>query len=43
MTNHVANAETTDSAWKTLYKVGGAAALIMAVFIPLQTIVSERD
>jgi len=32
-------AETADSGWKSLYRVGGAAALIMAVFIPIQFII----
>ena len=32
-------ADATESTWKTLYRVGGAAALVMAVFIPIQTIV----
>ena len=27
-------AETADSAWKGLYRVGGAAALIMVVLFP---------
>ena len=31
--------ETADSGWKSLYRVGGAAALIMAVFIPIQFII----
>jgi len=31
--------ETADSAWKSLYRVGGTAALIMAVFIPIQFII----
>jgi hypothetical protein len=31
--------ETEDSAWKGLYRVGGTAALIMAVFIPIQIII----
>jgi hypothetical protein len=31
MTNQVTNAETSGSAWKGLYKVGGAAALIAGV------------
>jgi hypothetical protein len=31
--------ETADSGWKGLYRVGGAAALIMAVFIPIQFII----
>ncbi|MFC2032683.1 hypothetical protein ACFLUS_04930 [Chloroflexota bacterium] len=39
MMNHVTDAETTNSTWKTLYKVGGTAALITAVFIPIQIIV----
>ncbi len=33
------NAETRDSAWKGLYKVGGAAALIVAVLLPIEIIV----
>ncbi len=32
-------AETPESAWKPLYKVGGVAALIIVVFIPIQSIV----
>ena len=32
-------AETTESAWKPLYKVAGVAALIMVVFIPIQSII----
>jgi hypothetical protein len=32
----VADAETADSAWNSLYRVGGVAALIMAVCIPIQ-------
>jgi len=39
LTNQVNDAETADSAWKSLYRVGGAAALIMAVFIPIQMII----
>ncbi len=39
MMNQVVNSETADSIWKPLFKVGGMAALIMAVFIPIQTIV----
>ena len=31
--------ETTESAWKPLYRVAGVAALIMVVFIPIQSIV----
>jgi hypothetical protein len=37
--NRVTDAETADSAWKSLYRVGGTAALIMAVFIPIQFII----
>jgi fumarate reductase subunit D len=37
--NRVSDAETADSAWKSLYRVGGAAALIMALFIPIQVII----
>lgn len=37
--NQVTDVETADSNWKSLYKVGGAAALIMAVFVPIQTII----
>lgn len=37
--NEVARAEIADSRWSWLYKVGGAAALITAVFIPVQIIV----
>ena len=33
------DAETSDSRWNWLYKVGGAAVLIIAVFIPIQIIV----
>ena len=32
-------AETTESAWKPLYRIGGVAALFMVVFIPIQSIV----
>jgi len=32
-------ARPADSGWKLLYRVGGAAALISAVFIPIQVIV----
>ena len=39
MTNQVTHAETTDSAWKGLYKVGGAAALIVTVLLPIEIIV----
>lgn len=37
--NRVPDAETRKSAWKSLYRVGGAAALASAVFIPIQVIV----
>lgn len=39
MTNQITHAETIDSAWKGLYKVGGAAALIVAVLLPIEIIV----
>ena len=39
MTNQVTQAETTDSAWKGLYKVGGAAALIVTVLLTIEIIV----
>ena len=39
MTNQVTHVETTDSAWKGLYKVGGAAALIAAVLLAIEIIV----
>ena len=35
----MSNTETSDSRWKDLYKVGGAASLVSAVFIPIQVIV----
>src|SRR5574337_406871 len=37
--NPVTDAETGTSAWKSLYRVGGVAAVISAVFIPFQIIV----
>ena len=37
--NQVTESESADSAWKSLYRVGGTAALIMAVFIPIQIII----
>jgi len=37
--NRLTDAETADSAWKSLYRVGGTASLIMAVFIPIQIII----
>lgn len=36
MMDRATNVETTDSAWIGLYRVGGAAALIVAAFIPIQ-------
>jgi hypothetical protein len=37
--NPVTDAETAESRWHWLYRIGGAAALITAVFIPIQAIV----
>lgn len=37
--NRGTDTETADSTWHLLYKTGGAAALISAVFIPIQIIV----
>ncbi len=37
--NRINNAETSDSGWKSLYRVGGAAALIVAVLLPIEIIV----
>jgi hypothetical protein len=39
MTNQVTNAKTTESVWKSLYKVGGVAALIIVVLIPIQSFI----
>jgi hypothetical protein len=39
MMDHVTTAETADPAWKSLYKVGGAAALAVLVFMPIQIVV----
>ena len=39
MMNHGAPAETKDSAWKDLYQVGGLAALIVAVLLPIEVVV----
>jgi hypothetical protein len=39
MMNQVADAKTADSNWKTLYKVAAIAALISAVFVPIQVAV----
>jgi hypothetical protein len=33
------HAKIADSAWKPLYRIGGAAALIMVAFIPIQSII----
>lgn len=37
--NQVTDAETADSAWKSLYRIGGAAALIIVVLIPIQSFI----
>ena len=37
--NQVTDAETADSGWKGLYKVGGVAALTTLVLIPIQIII----
>ncbi len=37
--NHVTDGETVDSRWSWLYKIGGAAALLVAMIIPIQIIV----
>jgi len=37
--NQTADAEATDPRWSWLYRIGGAAALIMALIIPLQLVV----
>ena len=39
MTNQVTNTQTTDSAWKSLYKIGSVAALIIVVLIPIQSFI----
>ncbi len=39
MMNQVTNTETSISDWKSLYKVGGVAALIMLPIIPLQSFI----
>lgn len=39
MTTRVTDAEAADSAWKDLYRVGAVAALLVAVFVPLQIVV----
>jgi hypothetical protein len=35
-------AETTESAWKPLYRVGGAAALMVVLLYVIQIVVLER-
>ncbi|MEW6027964.1 MAG: hypothetical protein ACOYZ8_15425 [Chloroflexota bacterium] len=37
--DRIVDAETTDPAWKTLYKIGGWAAALMALIYPLQIVV----
>jgi len=37
--NQVTDAETAESRWNWLYKVGGSAALLAAVIIPIAIIV----
>jgi hypothetical protein len=37
--NHVTDAETADSGWSWLYKIGGAAALLVVVILPIQIMV----
>jgi hypothetical protein len=37
--NQVADAEIEDSRWKSLYKVGGVAALVVLAFIPIQMVI----
>ena len=37
--NQIIDAKTEDSAWKSLYRVGGAAALITLVLIPIQIVI----
>ena len=39
MMNQFTDPETVDSAWKILYRVGGAAALIAAVLLPVEVVV----
>jgi hypothetical protein len=39
VTHQVTYVETAPSAWKSLYKVGGVAALIGAAIVPIQTLV----
>ena len=36
MTNNTTDAETADVRWNWLYRIGGAAALIQVVLIPIQ-------
>ena len=37
--SHVTAAEIADSAWRSLYRIGGATALIAAVLLPIEVIV----
>ena len=37
--NQITDAKTEDSAWKSLYRVGGAAALITLVLMPIQIVI----
>jgi hypothetical protein len=37
--NQVTYAETVDSHWKGLYKVGGMAALLSVLLIPIQIVI----
>jgi len=37
--DRVSNIEATDSAWKPLFKVGGVAALLMALIIPIESFI----
>ena len=43
MMNQVTNTKTTGSVWKSLYKVGGVAALIIVVLIPIQSFIFVAD
>ncbi len=37
--NQVIDSETADSRWKGLYRIGGAAALVVAMLLPIEIIV----
>ncbi len=39
LSRDASRAEAADSKWKSLYKVGGAAALLSVVFLPIQIII----